>query len=114
MKYTYQNDDMDALRVTFEEMIDEIADLRNQLFEGDEALITLYNEANDLERELHLLREQYDQDMFDAEEDLIELEQAYNLLVRDYNELIDDTIDEDFDESEDQWELFHVTGVTFN
>ena len=116
MTYEY-TDDMDALRVTFEEMLSEIDDLRGELSEADDAIMELYTEANDLERELHLLREEYHQAMFDAEEDYIALEQELNALAADYNELYDaatePVLDYD-DEDDDQWELFHVTGVSIN
>lgn len=108
MSYDYQNEDMDALRATFEDMIDEIADLRIELSEADDAIMELYHEANDLERELHLLRERYHQDMFDAQEDMIELEREYNAL---YDATVE-AVHPDFDE--DQWDLFEVTNITFN
>lgn len=116
MKYDYQDDNMEALRLTFEEMIDEIADLRSKLSEADDSITELYHEANDLERELRLLRERYDQDMFDAQEDMIELERSYNSLVDDYNALYDAAteavVDPDFDD--DQWDIFEVSKITIN
>lgn len=113
MTYEY-TDDMDALRVTFEEMLSEIDDLRSELSEADDAIMDLYHEANDLERELHLLREQFDQDLFDAEEDYIALEQELNALARDYNELYDaavEPVSDGFDD--DQWDMFEITNICF-
>ena len=80
MSYNYQNDDMDALRVTFEDMMFEIETLKDDLDDADDAIVELYNEANDLEAELDRYREHHHQVVFDMEEDYIELE-------RDYNEL---------------------------
>ena len=112
MTYEY-TDDMDALRVTFEDMLTEIDDLERELSEADDAIMELYNEANDLERELRLTREAFDQAMFDAEEDYIDLEQELNALAADYNELYDaatePVIDPDFDD--EQWDLFNVEGI---
>ena len=96
MKYTYQNEDMDALRLTFEEMLHEIEFLKAALDNADEAVIELYEEANDLEARLNRLREEYDQDMFDAAEDYVELERSYNILAEQYVDLHDWLMDDDF------------------
>ena len=140
MSYDYQTDDMDALRVTFEGMLEDIQAMEveiamlqeehdNEMFEADEAIVKLYNEANDLEAEVHALedhierlRAEYDQVIFDQQEDYIDLQQEYNALARDFNELFDEMSWEAhnglslFDEleDEDQWELFHATGISIN
>ena len=113
--YDYTGDDQLALRETFLEMIDEIEYLRGELSEADDALVELYNEANDLERELHLLREHFDQSLFDAEEDYIALEQELNALARDYNELYDAAVEPVAEYDDDtQWDMFELTGITLN
>lgn len=113
--YDYTGDDQLALRETFLEMIDEIDYLRGELSEADDALVELYNEANDLERELHLLREHFDQAMFDAQEDYIALEQQLNALAVDYCELYDAAVEpvSEYDD-EVQWDMFELTGITLN
>ena len=140
MSYDYQTDDMDALRTTFEDMLEDIHELQqeisileqeyeDEMVRGDEAILKLYNEANDLEAEVHALedhierlRAEYDQVIFDQQEDYIDLQQEYNALARDFNELFDEMSWEAhnglslFDEleDEDQWELFHATGISIN
>lgn len=113
MSYDYQTDDMDALRTTFEDMMFEIESLKDSLDDADEAIVELYHEANELEAELDRLRAHHHQVVFDMEEDYIELQREYKALERDFNEMLDelDPIP-DFDEDGDQWELFHVTGVS--
>jgi len=96
MSDIYQNDDMDALRVTFEDMMFEIETLKDDLTDADAANLELYDEANELEAELDRLREMYDQDMFDAAEDYVELERSYNQLADKYIDLHDWIHDEDF------------------
>ena len=96
MPYTYQNEDMDALRLTFEEMLYEIEFLKTALDNADAANIELYDEANELEDALERLREEYDQDMFDAAEDYVELERSYNILAEQYVDLHDWLMDDDF------------------
>lgn len=96
MSDIYQNDDMDALRVTFEDMMFEIETLKDDLTDADYANLELYAEANELEAELGRLREMYDQDMFDAAEDYVELERSYNQLADKYIDLHDWIHDEDF------------------
>jgi len=96
MSYNYQSDDMDALRVTFISMLEDINDLRQSLSDADDANLELYDEANELEAELDRLREMYDQDMFDAAEDYVELERSYNQLADKYIDLHDWIHDEDF------------------
>ena len=96
MSDIYQNDDMDALRVTFEDMMFEIETLKDDLTDADDANLELYDEANELEAELDRLREMYDQDMFDAAEDYVELERSYNQLADKYIDLHDWIHDEDF------------------
>lgn len=126
MKYSYQTEDMDALRLTFERMIEEIDQLNEALDNGDEAIMELYNEANDLEQKLNHLRGEYDQAMFDATEDYVELErdvaywkEAYDNVVADYNTLWEalhnDSYDPlQFDGDDEKWELFHATGISLN
>ena len=111
--YDYTGDDQLALRETFLEMIDEIEHLRSELGEADDAIMDLYHEANDLERELHLLREHFDQALFDAQEDYIALEQQLNALAADYCELYDAAVEPVADLDED-WDLFEVSGITLN
>ena len=76
MSYNYQNDDMDALRVTFEEMLEDIHALQqeisileqeheDEMSEADDAIVELYNEANELEAELNRYREHHHQVVFD-------------------------------------------------
>ena len=113
MSYNYQNDDMDALRVTFEDMIFEIESLKNDLAGADDAIMDLYNEANDLERELHLLREHHEQSMFDATEDYIELEREYNELAAQFAELFDE-VNPVPEYDENQWDFFEVNAISFN
>jgi predicted nuclease with TOPRIM domain len=115
MSYDYQTDDMDALRITFEDMMFDIESLKDSLDDADEAIMELYHEANDLEAELDRLRAHHHQVVFDMEEDYIELERKYNALARDFNEMFDELNPiPDFDEDEDQWELMFATNVTFN
>lgn len=114
MKYTYQDDDMSSLRRTFEDMIDEISTLRGQLSEGDDTIMELYNEANDLEDQLFRLREHHSQSMFDAEEDYLELERDYNELAEQFTSLFDEVHPiPDFDD-DDQFDIFEVTSISFD
>ncbi len=113
MSYDYQTDDMDALRITFEDMMLEIESLKDSLDDADEAILELYYEANDLEAELDRLRAHHHQVLFDMEEDYIELQREYRALELSFNEMLDELNPiPDFDEDEDQFELFHVTGVS--
>ena len=45
MNYNYQSDDMDALRVTFFSMLEDINDLRQSLSDADDANLELYDDA---------------------------------------------------------------------
>lgn len=126
MSYNYQNDDMDALRVTFEDMLEDIHALQqeisileqeheDEMAAADDAIVELYNEANELEAELARLREHHHQVVFDMEEDYIDLERDYNELATQFGELFDEVNPiPDFDDNEDQYDLFEVTHVTFN
>ena len=122
MSYDYQTDDMDALRITFEDMLEDIHALQqeisileqeheDEMAEADEAIVKLYNEANELEAELGRLRAHHHQVVFDMEEDYIELQREYNALELEFNEMLDE-LDPIPDFDDDQWELFHVTGVS--
>lgn len=114
MFYKYQVDDMDALRDTFENMLEEIDDLKMDLDAADVALVQLYNEANDLEAELNRVRDEYDQLLFDTHEDALEQDRRYNALVADYNTLYDaavESVHPDFDDGDEVWELYHATGT---
>ena len=125
MSYNYQNDDMDALRVTFEDMLEDIHALQqeisileqeheDEMATADDAIVELYNEANELEAELDRLREHHHQVVFDMEEDYIDLERDYNELSTQFGELFDEVNPiPDFDD-DDQFEIFEVTHVTFN
>ena len=114
MSDIYQNDDMDALRVTFEDMMFEIETLKDDLNDADDAIVELYNEANELEAELDRYRAHHHQVVFDMEEDYIELERDYNELSKQFGELFDEVNPiPDFDD-DDQFEIFEVTSVTFN
>ena len=125
MSYNYQNDDMDALRVTFEDMLEDIHALQqeisileqeheDEMTAADDAIVELYNEANELEAELDRLREHHHQVVFDMEEDYIDLERDYNELSTQFGELFDEVNPiPDFDD-DDQFEIFEVTHVTFN
>jgi len=95
MKYVYQTESMDALRLTFEQMLEEIDRLNEELGRADEANLELYDEANELEAALDRLRETYEQDMFDAAEDYLDLERSYNVLSDQYVDLYDHLLDED-------------------
>lgn len=115
MSYNYQNDDMDALRVTFEDMMFEIENLKDELDDADEAIVELYNEANELEAALDRYREQHHQVVFDMEEDYIDLERDYNELSKQFGELFDEVNPiPDFDDADDQYDIFEVTSITFN
>jgi chromosome segregation ATPase len=122
MSYDYQTDDMDALRITFEDMLEDIHALQqeisileqeheDEMAEADEAIVKLYNEANELEAELGRLRAHHHQVVFDMEEDYIELQREYKALELEFNEMQDE-LDPIPDFDDDQWELFHVTGVS--
>ena len=112
MSYDYQTDDMDALRITFEDMLFEIESLKDSLDDADEAIVELYHEANDLERELDRLRAHHHQVVFDMEEDYIELERDYNRLAEEFSELYDEVNPTpDFDDG--NWDLFEITGISF-
>lgn len=124
MSYNYQNDDMDALRVTFEEMLEDIHALQqeisileqeheDEMSEADDAIVELYNEANDLEAALDRYREHHHQVVFDMEEDYINLERDYNVLAQQFGELFDEVNPiPDFDD-DDQFEIFEVTSISF-
>ena len=111
MSYDYQTDDMDALRITFEDMLHEIEFLKNSLDTADDVIVELYDEANELEAELDRLRAHHHQVVFDMEEDYIELQREYKALELEFNEMLDE-LDPIPDFDDDQWELFHVTGVS--
>jgi chromosome segregation ATPase len=124
MSYNYQNDDMDALRVTFEDMLEDIHALQqeisileqeheDEMTAADDAIVELYNEANELEAELDRLREHHHQVVFDMEEDYIDLERDYNELSTHFGELFDEVNPiPDFDD-DDQLEIFEVTSISF-
>ena len=92
MSYNYQNDDMDALRVTFEDMMFEIENLKDELDDADEALVELYNEANELEEELDRYRAHHHQVVFDMEEDYIDLERDYNELAWAFDDWVHSSV----------------------
>ena len=113
MSYNYQNEDMDALRVTFEDMMFEIENRKDDLDDADDAIVELYNEANELEAELDRYREHHHQVVFDMEEDYIELERDYNELSKQFVELFYEVNPiPDFDDA-DQFEIFEVTSISF-
>jgi chromosome segregation ATPase len=124
MSYNYQNDDMDALRVTFEDMLEDIHALQqeisileqeheDEMATADDAIVELYNEANELEAELDRLHEHHHQVVFDMEEDYIDLERDYNELSTQFGELFDEVNPiPDFDD-DDQFEIFEVTSISF-
>ena len=109
MSYDYQTDDMDALRITFEDMMFEIESLKANLDDADVAIVELFDEANELEAQVHklkdqliCLREKYDQDMFDAaneyELEIRTLEDHLDRVREEYEQVI-------FDQQEDYVEL---------
>jgi len=107
--YIY-SDNADALRQSFEDMLDEIADLRGQLSSGDVAIVELFHEANDLEAERDRWRDRYtdlktDHDTLEQtaahfQRQLEELSYDFLALQRAYQQ-IQGLLSELFDEVED-------------
>jgi archaellum component FlaC len=111
--------DEDMIYDVYIMMYDRIEDLKTKLGRADEALVELYNEANDLEEEINTLedhyeraQEEYEQIIFDLQEDLVDGQQDYNELMEMYAELSEDFNAYTGIEEEDGWETFHVSGVS--
>lgn len=113
-KYAFNDSDAEALRKTFEDMLEEIHDLQAKLADADNANLELYDDANQLEAQLIRLRQAYaemDQALFDLTEDYVELEQEYRLIV----EVDEQLFSEEEEEVEaDGFVTYDTSKITFN
>lgn len=113
-KYAFTDNDAEALRKTFEDMLEEIHDLQAKLVDADNANLELYDDANQLEAQLIRLRQAYaemDQALFDLTEDYVELEQEYRLIV----EVDEQLLSEEEEEVEaDGFVTYDTSKITFN
>lgn len=113
--------DEDMIYDVYMMMYDRIEDLKTKLGRADEALVELYNEANDLEEEINILedhyarvKEEYEQIIFDLQEDLVDSQQDYNILSEDFSDLADEFSSFMDLEEFDRWETLHATNVTLD
>jgi|DEB0MinimDraft_6_1074348.scaffolds.fasta_scaffold45032_2 predicted nucleic acid-binding Zn-ribbon protein len=111
-KYAFTDSDAEALRQTFEDMLEEIHDLQAKLVDADNANLELYDDANQLEAQLIRLRQAYaemDQALFDLTEDYVDLEQEYRLIVEVDEQLLSEEEIED-----DGFVTYDTSKITFN
>lgn len=114
-KYAFNDSDAEALRKTFEDMLEEIHDLQAKLADADNANLELYDDANQLEAQLIRLRQAYaemDQALFDLTEDYIELEQEYRLIVEVDEQLFSEEEEEEVEA--DGFVTYDTSKITFN
>ena len=114
-KYAFNDSDAEALRKTFEDMLEEIHDLQAKLVDADNANLELYDDANQLEAQLIRLRQAYaemDQALFDLTEDYIELEQEYRLIVEVDEQLFSEEEEEEVEA--DGFVTYDTSKITFN
>lgn len=114
-KYAFNDSDAEALRKTFEDMLEEIHDLQAKLVDADNANLELYDDANQLEAQLIRLRQAYaevDQALFDLTEDYIELEQEYRLIVEVDDQLFSEEEEEEVEA--DGFVTYDTSKITFN
>lgn len=112
-KYAFTDSDAEALRQTFEDMLEEIHDLQAKLVDADNANLELYDDANQLEAQLIRLRQAYaevDQALFDLTEDYVELEQEYRLIV----EVDEQLLSNDEGSEDDVFVTYDTSKITFN
>jgi len=112
-KYAFNDSDAEALRKTFEDMLEEIHDLQAKLVDADNANLELYDDANQLEAQLIRLRQAYaemDQALFDLTEDYVELEQEYRLIV----EVDEQLLSNDEEIEDDGFVTYDTSKITFN
>lgn len=112
-KYAFNDSDAEALRKTFEDMLEEIHDLQAKLVDADNANLELYDDANQLEAQLIRLRQAYaemDQALFDLTEDYVELEQEYRLIV----EVDEQLLPNDEEIEDDGFVTYDTSKITFN
>lgn len=114
-KYAFNDSDAEALRKTFEDMLEEIHDLQAKLADADNANLELYDDANQLEAQLIRLRQAYaemDQALFDLTEDYVELEQEYRLIVEVDEQLFSEEEEEEVEA--DGFVTYDTSKITFN
>lgn len=114
-KYAFTDNDAEALRKTFEDMLEEIHDLQAKLVDADNANLELYDDANQLEAQLIRLRQAYaemDQALFDLTEDYVELEQEYRLIVEVDEQLLSEEEEEEVEA--DGFVTYDTSKITFN